>query len=106
MAVGIGNRRCRISLFSAEKQQGTGGRLLESTPLIADVWASMSDQSLTLAEAGGRQSQKEEMRFQLPYEAAYMQAKFIELGTTRYRVQRVSRSGEIIPLLSFSVVSL
>jgi len=83
---GLAARRHRITLMSEEKSQGAGGRMVTTTPIIADVWAAASETGGSLAERGSHENMPTRVRFTTQYRANYQSARRILWRGATYRI--------------------
>ncbi len=84
---GIGSMRHRITLMREEKAQGAGGRMMITTPVIADVWASVEADDGSLSEEAGRQLQAASARFMIHYRDDFRTIQRISWQGRLWRVQ-------------------
>lgn len=88
----LGARRHRITLMGEDRTQGAGGRVIQTSPIIADTWAE-ADEDVSVRERAGGQALVHAARFTLAYARPYLAARFIEWQGRRYRVSSLKASG-------------
>lgn len=101
-----GSMRHRITLMAEVTTQGAGGRMIPTSPIIADVWASMSEPSSTKTQRGDRQFLGDAVAFETWFQPEYTATRLIEFGANRYKVQSVSKKGQVTPTIEFQTVSI
>ena len=82
----IARRRERITLMAEEKSQGAGGRLITTTPIIADVWAAAEEAGGTYVERGNHETLPARVQFTTCYRSSYQRTRRIEWRGAHYRV--------------------
>ncbi len=85
--------------------QGAGGRMIPTSPIIADVWASMGEFSSTKTQRGDKQFLGDAAVFETWFQPEYMATRLIQFGPSRYKVQSVRKKGQITPTIEFQTVS-
>lgn len=101
-----GSMRHRITLMSEEFTQGAGGRMTETTPIIAEVWASMEELSSAKMERGDKQFLKGSITFETWFQPEYAATLTIEFGPNRYKVQSTREKGLLTRTIEFQTVLL
>ncbi len=101
-----GSMRHRITLMGEATTQGAGGRMMPTSPIIADVWASMGELSSTKNQRGDKQFLGDAVAFETWFQPEYRAARIIQFGPDRYKVQSVSKKGLMTPTLQFQTVSI
>lgn len=98
----LGNLRRRITLMQEKKSQGAGGRFVKTTPIIADVWATIEESAGGAEERADKQIFASSARFTVRYAKPYKLTRVIEWRGQTYRVTgtEVSRAG--MPALTFN----
>ena len=99
---GLAARRYRITLMAEEKTQGAGGRFVTTSPIIADVWASVEESNGALVERAVHEFLPTQASFTTRYKAAFLHARRIRWQGGTYRVsgQQANRAGST-PSLTF-----
>jgi head-tail adaptor len=102
---GLAARRHRITLMAEAKSQGAGGRFVTTTPIIADVWASVDEEGGALTERAAHEFLPARVRFTCQYCAPYQQARRILWRGATYRItsQQAEAFGAL-PSLNFDAV--
>lgn len=85
-------RRHRITLMQQKESIGAGGRMVKTTPILADVWAAVSEGAGGASERADKQIFPSTARFTVRYNTAYQQARFISWRGARYKVQGMERA--------------
>ena len=98
----LSNMRRRITLMREEKQQGAGGRLVSTTPIIADVWAVVEESAGGAEERADKQVFGGTARFTVRYREPYMLARQIEWRGARYRISSTETDRLPVHSLTFS----
>ncbi len=107
MTSGIaGSMRHRVTLMGEATTQGAGGRMILTSPIIADVWASMGELSSTKTQRGDKQFLGDVVAFETWFQPEYAATRLIQFGPNRYKVQSVSKKGQITPTIEFQTVSI
>jgi hypothetical protein len=75
-----------------DRTQGAGGRVIQTSPIIADVWAE-ADEEVSVGERAGGQALSHRARFTLAYSKPYLAARFVEWQGRRYRVSSLKAVG-------------
>ena len=83
---GLAARRYRVTLMAEEKSQGAGGRLVTTSPILADVWAAVEESSGSLIERGAHEFLPTRARFTVQYRPGYQSARRIEWRGGLYRI--------------------
>ncbi len=103
MNSGLGQMRHRISLMREEYHQGAGGRLVKTTPIIADVWASIADSTVDLVNRADTQKQNTGLTVTMRYCETSMTASHARLGGTMYRITTKQKHGFLNPSLEMQM---
>ncbi len=88
----LGARRHRITLMGEDRTQGAGGRVIQTSPIIADVWAE-ADEEVSIRERAGGQALTHAASFTFAYSRPYLAARFVEWQGRRYRVASLKAAG-------------
>jgi len=94
--------RRRVTLMREEKIQGAGGRMVSTTPIIAEVWAAVEETPGGAIERGDKQIFTSSARFTVRYAKSYLMTRVIEWRGARYRITSTGASRDNIPTISFS----
>lgn len=101
----IGARRHRVTLMAEQMIKGAGGRLTRNRPIIADIWAEVSESATTSGSDSGV-TLVEKASITAPYSSAYRNARFLEWDGRLFRVESYRLSGTITRLISFDASRL
>lgn len=99
---GLGQMHRRITLMREETVQGAGGRMLRTTPIIADVWAAVEETPGGAIERGDKQIFTNSARFTVRFARKYLMARVVEWRGARYRITGTGTTREGTPSISFS----
>lgn len=102
----LGRMRHRITLMAEHKSQGAGGRLVTTTPIIADVWSRVDQVSGEQINHADGQFLSENVTFEIHYFPGYSAARRIDYAGRTYRVKSVQKTEGLTPMLSFQTVWL
>ncbi len=98
----LGNLRRRITLMREEKMQGAGGRLTTTTPIIADVWATVTEAAGGAEERADKQIFTRSAEFSVRYSKSYLMTRVIKWRGQKYRVTGTQANQTGTPMLHFS----
>jgi len=99
---GLAARRHRITLMAEDKSQGAGGRMVITTPIIADVWAAADETGGSLAERAAHENMPVRVRFTTQYRTSYQSARRILWRGATYRVSGLQANRHAaVPSLMF-----
>jgi head-tail adaptor len=98
----LGAMRERVTLHGEHRDTGAGGRIQETYPVIADVWAQVTSRSGLPAVAGGREAEIS-ATILVHHDAAYMTARHVSWGGRRFRVQEIVPVGSPVCWLRLAV---
>ncbi|MEX0299198.1 MAG: phage head closure protein [Kordiimonas sp.] len=98
----LGNLRRRITLMREEKIQGAGGRFYKNTPIIADVWATVSEVTGGAEERADKQIFTRGAEFSVRYSKPYLMTRVIKWRGQKYRVTSTQTTEASTPMLNFS----
>jgi len=101
-----GSMRHRVTLMGEATTQGAGGRMIPTSPIIADVWASMTEHASTKTQRGDKQFLGGSLAFETWFQPEYAATRLIEFGPNRYKVLSVSKKGQVTPTIEFQTVSI
>ena len=100
-----GSMRYRITLMDEAFTQGAGGRMIPTSPIIADVWASVGEPSAAKVQRADRQFLGAVVIFETWFQPEYALTKLVEFGPNRYKVQSFRKKGLVTPTIEFQTVS-
>ena len=98
----LGNLRRRITLMREENIQGSGGRVVKTTPVIADVWATVEESATSVQERADKQIFGASAHFKVRYAPHYTLAQYIEWRGQTYRITGTEASRGGTPMLTFN----
>lgn len=101
-----GSMRYRITLMAEAFTQGAGGRMTETSPIIADVWANMGELSSAKMERSDKQFLRGAVTFETWFQAAYEATRTIEFGPDRYKVRSMRKKGLLTPTIEFQATRI
>ena len=100
----VGSMRHRITLMDEVLTQGAGGRMIATSPIIADVWAGIDERSAATVQRAGHQFIGGSITFETWFHTDYTAAKIIQFGPARYKVQTFRKKGVVTPTIEFQTV--
>lgn len=102
----IGAMRCRVTLMREQFDKGAGGRLVLTTPVIADIWAHVEDYSSNRDNRGDVQRSIGQATVRTRYCLTFMDADRARIGTDTYRVISAVKRGILNPQIEMQLQSL
>ncbi len=99
-----GSMRHRITLLDQSFTQGAGGRMIPTSPIIADVWASIGERGAATVQRADHQFLGSSVTFETWFQDEYTTTRIIEFGSMRYRVQSFRKRGLVTPTIEFQTV--
>lgn len=96
----LAERKHRVTLMGQQMLQGAGGRMSETTPLIAEVWATLDRESAQLSSRQSRQRLNDRLHFTIPYSPTYMATKIIRFEGRLYLIASLSRNHTLQPTIT------
>jgi len=102
MSGGLAARRHRIVLMAEVQSQGAGGRMVTTTPIIADVWAAAEETGGSLSERAAHENMPTRARFTTQFRPNYQSARRILWRGATYRVSGLQANRHAaVPSLMF-----
>ncbi len=99
-----GSMRHRVTLLDQNFTQGAGGRMTPTLPIIADVWASISECGAATVQHADHQFLGRSVVFETWFQSEYAATKIIEFGSLRYKVQSFRKKGLVTLTIEFQTV--
>ncbi|MBL4791003.1 MAG: head-tail adaptor protein, partial [Kordiimonadaceae bacterium] len=82
----LASRRHRITLMAEVKNQGAGGRMTYTSPVIADVWASVEENNSSFVQRASHENLPARARFVTQFRNAYQSARRLSWRGMTYRI--------------------
>lgn len=95
----LADLRHRVVLMDQKQTQGQGGRMVETTPIIAEAWAAVENASAQFSDRQARQYLADKIQITIPYAPSLMATKVIGFGGCQYQVGSISRSHSLQPTI-------
>lgn len=102
----IGRMRHRLTLMGEQYSQGAGGRLALTTPIIAEVWASVDDSARSREENASQQHSKATLSAQFQYAKHLMSAQRVSFLGNSYRITGLAKRGILNPIITLEARSV
>ena len=102
----LGQMRHRITLMREVYDKGAGGRLVLTTPIIADVWASIDDSAESQTEQADQQKSTSVLTVRTRYRRSLMAAGRALICGCHFRITSKQKRGLLNPVIEMQLRSL
>jgi hypothetical protein len=106
MSARLAAMRSRVTLMGEVQNVGAGGRVVITTPIIAEVWAEVLGTAQSQpTEAEGRRT-KDSAVFRFHYAPNYWPVAYIKENGRLYKVTSKSKTDDLVPAIEVQARSV